>query len=243
MNSTPTFELIIPTTPAKYDYLRKTLDCLLEQYAKPSRIFVLVDVKSWDRQWFFPSSTANVLYFMGGTDLKRQHEMVTRFICDQMDPEKIILLMDDDYTTVNRDAVRLMAETIEACDLVVPSHVTVRPSGEKMRVFDDPSGHNPWSGHPKIFRAKLFQGLGGFRWQTYPHYGWCDTDLWMRFKDAAYNATGIDNPWETVEHARPDRETFCSDNAATFVSQWGSVLAPDHPYLALARKGTCEPCD
>lgn len=255
MKMTTEYEACIPTTPAKRQLLEATLASLFAQSAPPARCWLLVDIKPWDCGW--GEAYANLdgrcrcLLFLAPTRVKRQHELVTRFLLDQQPAadSRRWLLMDDDYVADNPQAIAGMLQAADGGDaLVAPSAIRIHhptcdrrlACGEdqcrELQVGADGLGHNPWSGHPKIFSLGLFRRLGGMDWRTYAHYGWCDTDMWMRSRQQDVALTTVEGGgWSTIEHERHEREMFTDANAVNFHRRWAQRY-PDSPYVLFAER-------
>ena len=224
----PKYTAVITTTLSRYDIVKITLEGLLSQSSPPTSILVNVDVKPGSMAWpNVPVADVRIQYMFNRSSslLKRQHELSDQALC-MLPEETVVLLMDDDYTSPSTNAMsHLLSFQAQGFDFVFPERVSLSES-RIINVIGDECGHHPWCGHPKIFTIKTYLSLGGLDWPSFPHYGWCDTDIWYKFKKAGlkFHAVSCElSPWTTTQDVqKPAYSAFLERNAVEFRLRWGN---------------------
>jgi hypothetical protein len=162
-----------------------------------------------------------------------------------------IVIMDDDYWLMSTQCMTQALELLREKSMVIPHMVfhadngfpfsnpvidgqTIvygsQFSGRNLETIDDGHGHNPFAGHPKLMLAEDFNELGGFDFKSFPHYWWCDTDLWYRSRNVI-DIVEVDIPVMHFRHPKYKNEMFQQQNSRTFLERHKDNLSETHKRL------------
>lgn len=221
----------------------------MSQDRQPEEILIGIDRKPWDfgnKIDLPPSCTAKE--FLPPKAFKRQHEIVNTLVGNLSGP---VVIMDDDYWFMSTRCMSKMLELFCEKSMVVPRtalHADTgtlfdepvvegqtiaygsQLDGRTLTVVDDGHGHNPFAGHPKLILAEDFNTLGGFDFKSFPHYWWCDTDIWYRSR-SVINVVEADIPVVHFHHPRYKQEMFQQQNSRTFLMRHKDNLTETHKRL------------
>lgn len=237
--------VVIPTTPSKIDWFRKTAQGLFMQDI-PIHLIVVVDLKPWDKfDENYYEVADEVIVLEGRSKLKRQHEAIN-MVLKNLDQDEIVILLDDDYLLGCTDFLERMIAICTPGIIVTPSSFDEVEENAlsitRDRLCKDPNNHNiitwfdedvprinlscvaekrgqhPMCGHPKAFFPRDFFAVGGLKYDEFPHYWWCDTDLFYRMKEA-YEFKHLELPCIHVNHPRYNPSLFAKSNAKRFIDK------------------------